>query len=60
MAKPAVEPISVSVPTAAGMVGVSRSQMYVLVNNQAVRSTRIGGRRVVLVSSLRELVGEAA
>lgn len=58
MAKPTITPISVSVATAAQMVSVSRSRMYELVNSQAVKSTMIGGRRVVLVSSLKALVGE--
>ncbi len=60
MNKAPVSPISVGVADAAQMVGVSRSRMYELMNEGSVRSTMIGGRRVVLVSSLRELVGEAA
>lgn len=60
MNKAPVSPISVGVVDAAQMVGVSRSRMYELMNEGSVRSTMIGGRRVVLVSSLRQLVGEAA
>jgi predicted DNA-binding transcriptional regulator AlpA len=58
MSKPNIESISVSVPVAAQMLSLSRTRMYELVGQGIVRSTMIGGRRVVLVSSLRELVGE--
>lgn len=60
MNKSSVTPISVGVVDAAQMVGVSRSRMYELMNEGSVRSTMIGGRRVILVSSLKQLVGEAA
>lgn len=55
-----IEPISVSMADAAAMIGVSRSRMYELDSEGRVRTVRVGGRRLVLVSSLRELVGEAA
>lgn len=55
-----IQPISVSPVEAAKMVGVSRSKMFELISGGQVRSNKVGGRRVVLVSSLRELVGEAA
>ncbi|MBP6030275.1 MAG: helix-turn-helix domain-containing protein [Sphingobium sp.] len=57
---PNIEPISVSMADAAAMIGVSRSRMYELDSEGRVRTVRVGGRRLVLVSSLRELVGEAA
>lgn len=55
-----VSPISVSVRDAAKMIGLGKSRLYELINDGTIRSTTIGGRRLVLVSSLRELVGEAA
>lgn len=58
MAKHSFDPISVSVPMAAQMTSLSRSRMYELVADGSVKSTMVGGRRVVLVSSLKELVGE--
>lgn len=59
MAKPSITPISVGVSDAAKMVGISRSRMYELLNEgTVVKSTMIGHRRVILVSSLKALVGE--
>lgn len=60
MNKPPIHPISVSMADAAAMIGVSRSRMYELDSEGRIRTVRVGGRRLVLVSSLRELVGEAA
>lgn len=55
-----ITPLSVSMADAANMIGVSRSRMYELDAEGRVRTVRVGGRRLVLVSSLRELLGEAA
>lgn len=58
--KAAIEPLSVSMAQAATMIGVSRSQMYELDARGLISSVRVGGRRLVLVSSLKRLIGEAA
>lgn len=58
--KAEVDPLGVSVSTAAAMISVARSTMAEMVRQGKVRSTRIGGRRIVIVASLRELLGEAA
>lgn len=55
-----IEPLSVSMADAANMIGVSRSRMYELDAEGRVRTVRLGGRRLVLVSSLKALLGEAA
>lgn len=53
-----MKPLAVSVPEAARMVSLSRSTMFEMVRKGTVRSRMIGGRRVVLMRSLEELVGE--
>lgn len=58
MNKTPIEPIAVSVPDAARMISLSRSRTYELVADGTIKTKMIGSRRVVLVSSLRELVGE--
>ena len=58
--RPQFEPLAVSMADAANMIGVSRSRMYELDGEGRVRTVHVGKRRLVLVSSLRELLGEAA
>lgn len=60
MNKTTFEPIAVSVPDAARMISLSRSRTYELVANGTIKTKMIGSRRVVLVSSLKELVGETS
>ena len=52
--------ISVGIDNAAKLTGLSRSRLYELMGEGKVRSVHIGRRRLVLVSSLRELLGEVA
>ncbi len=52
--------ISVGIDNAAKLTGLSRSRIYELMGEGKVRSVHIGRRRLVLVSSLRELLGESA
>ena len=47
------EPISVDIPTACRMSGLSRSFLYEVLARGQVRSVRAGRRRLVLVDSLR-------
>jgi hypothetical protein len=47
------DPISVDIPTACRMSGLSRSFLYEVLAGGAVRSIKAGRRRLVLVDSLR-------
>jgi hypothetical protein len=47
------DPISVDIPTACRMSGLSRSFLYEVLAAGAVRSIKAGRRRLVLVDSLR-------
>jgi excisionase family DNA binding protein len=47
------DPISVDIPTACRMSGISRSFLYEVLAAGQVRSVRAGRRRLVLVDSLR-------
>ena len=52
--------LSVGFENAAKLTGLSRSRLYELLAEGRIRSVHIGRRRLILVSSLRELLGEAA
>jgi excisionase family DNA binding protein len=41
-------------------VGVGRTKAYELINSEKVKSVQIGRRRLILVSSIRRLLGEEA
>lgn len=58
-AKPAVEPISVGIRDAAKLSGLSRSTICELIQGEAprLRTVKVGRRRLVLVSSLRQMLG---
>ncbi len=50
-----LEPLCVSVPEAARMLGITRSTAYELVKTGAIPSIRIGPRRVIVpLQALRE------
>jgi hypothetical protein len=55
-----IKPISVGMADAAAMIGVSRSRMYELDAEGQIRTVKVGGRKLVIVASLLELLGEAA
>jgi excisionase family DNA binding protein len=55
-----MEPIALTIPDAAKASGLGRTKVYELINAGLLRSKRVGGRRVVLVSSIKELLGEGA
>lgn len=55
----ALTPVSVSILDAARMTGLSRSRIYELMAQGKIRSIYVGRRRLIPVSSLRELIGEA-
>ena len=54
------EPITVSVAQARTMSGLGNSTIYELLRAGKIRSTQIGGRRLVFVDSLRALLESGA
>ena len=42
------------------MVGLSRSRIYQLIGSGELRSIKVGRRRLVPMSAISELLGEAA
>lgn len=53
-----MEPLLISIRQAAEVLGVGRSTVYDLIDRGAVHTKTIGRRRLVLVTSLRELAGD--
>ena len=49
-----IEPIFVSVKTAAGLLGISPWSVYQLLDGNAIKSQYHGRRRLVVLESLRE------
>jgi len=52
-----LEPLAVTVPEAARLLGVSAALAYELIARGDLAAVRLGRRLVVPVSSLRELIG---
>jgi hypothetical protein len=50
--------MAVRVEAAAALIGCGVSKMKLLIAGGAVKSVKVGSMRLVLVSSLRELIGE--
>lgn len=55
-----VKRAAVSPDEAALMVGLSRSRIYQLIGSGELRSIKVGRRRLVPMSAISELLGEAA
>jgi len=55
-ARATIEPISVRIPDAVRMTGLSRSRIYQLIAAGDVEAAKVGRSTVVLVASLRALV----
>ncbi|WP_066816895.1 helix-turn-helix domain-containing protein [Sphingomonas mali] len=55
-ARATIEPISVRIPDAVRMTGLSRSRIYQLIATGDVEAAKVGRSTVVLVASLRALV----
>jgi excisionase family DNA binding protein len=51
-----LEPLSLSIPEAARLIGVSRSQVYVLMDAGELSSIKLGRRRLIPTASVRELL----
>ncbi|HEX2526960.1 MAG TPA: helix-turn-helix domain-containing protein [Geminicoccus sp.] len=52
------EPISVRVPDAARITGISRSVLYELIKTNELETVKIGRARLVPVASLRKLISK--
>ena len=50
------EPLTVSIRTASAMLGIGRSTLYVLLGAGEIETIRVGGRRLVMVTSLKAFV----
>lgn len=60
MQNPVFEPISVRFDQAVKLTGISRSKLYLLAASNEIETVKIGKARLIKVSSLKRLVGEAA
>jgi len=54
------ERISVRIPEACRLIGISRSKLYELIEAGDIQTAKVGARRLVLVSSLRTFVESRA
>ena len=54
--KPAAEPISVRIPEAVRMTGLSRSRIYELMKSGDIEFAKVGSSTLIIVASLRELI----
>jgi excisionase family DNA binding protein len=50
------EPLTVSIRTAATMLGIGRSTLYELLGAEEIETIRVGGRRLVMMASLKAFV----
>ncbi|WP_278262733.1 helix-turn-helix domain-containing protein [Nocardia sp. AG03] len=48
-----------AVPVAAELLGISRATLYVLIRDGAVRSVKVGGRRLISSDAIAEFVERA-
>jgi excisionase family DNA binding protein len=55
-----VDPVTVPLPTAANALGVSKSTVQRRINDGKLKTILLGGRRLVLVSSIKSLVADLA
>lgn len=56
LADGAIEPLSVRVPIALGMTGLSRSKFYELVQDGEIETVKVGRSTLVIVASLRAFI----
>jgi excisionase family DNA binding protein len=54
-----IKPLTVTIPDATRMVGLSRSRIYELLGEGRLQSRKIGRRRLIVVQSLERLVDES-
>lgn len=55
--RPALEPISVKLPEAVRLTGLSRSRIYELMKSGDIEFAKVGSSTLILVESLRAFVG---
>ena len=53
---PAAEPISVRIPDAVRMTGLSRSRIYELMRSGDIEFAKVGASTLIIVESLRRFV----
>ena len=53
---PLVEPISVRIPEACRLTGLSRSRLYELMKSRDVEFVKVGSSTLILVESLRSFI----
>jgi hypothetical protein len=53
---PMVEPVLTSIPGAQALLGLSRSSVWLLIQNGEVESCNIGKRRLIVVASIHRLI----
>lgn len=53
---PPLEPISVKIPEAVRLTGISRSRIYELMNSGEIEFAKVGSSTLILVESLRRFV----
>ena len=51
-----IVPILISVHAARKMLGIGHTKIYQLIENKDIKSVKIGSRRMVIVSSVHDLV----
>lgn len=54
-----MEPITVTTADAARLIGIGKTKLFQLIGAGELETVRLGGQRLVKVSSIRRLVGEA-
>jgi hypothetical protein len=53
---PMVEPVLTSIPGAQAILGLSRSSVWLLIQNGEIESLNIGKRRLIVVASIHRLI----
>jgi len=51
-----VEPVLTSIPGAQALLGLSRSSVWLLIQNREIESLNIGKRRLIVVASIHRLI----
>jgi excisionase family DNA binding protein len=54
------EPISVRIPVAVRLTGISRSKLYELIRDGELKTVKIGASTLVRMESLKRLIGTGA
>ena len=55
--RPRTEPISVRIPEAVRLTGLSRSRIYELMKSRDIEFVKVGRSTLVLLESLRNFIG---